>query len=328
MVGPPDPVKGVFYMQLRQLQYFVAVAEQLSFRKAAEILYVTQPLLSKQIADLEDEVGYPLFIRNTRSVSLTAAGEVMLTEANKLIRQSESLLSNVKNAAKYGEAYGLLRIGYEESYPHEMIGVLFNELRENYPTIDLQVHRYTSNELTNALQKNFIDIGFMLLPEKHIGKHMESKIMACDTLSMAVSSLLVERGSPIEDYIRLAEDLPICLLEKNAKGLNSITNLCQSMNIYANYIFAETIQDMLVYAESGFAISVMPQRFLQYPDYSLLSYAPIKSQDAELCMAAVWNKDNPSTPRTTFLKMCSSIHVDCIECSKTWCCMYDRKQVS
>ena len=62
-------------MQLRQLEYFVAVAELLNFRKAAESLYVTQPLLSKQIAELEDEVGCPLLIRNTRSVALTPAGE-------------------------------------------------------------------------------------------------------------------------------------------------------------------------------------------------------------------------------------------------------------
>lgn len=308
-------------MQLRQLQYFVAVAEQLSFRKAAEILYVTQPLLSKQIADLEDEVGYPLFIRNTRSVSLTPAGKVMLKEANKLIRESESLITNVKNAAKYGEAYGLLRIGYEESYAHETFGFLFSEMREEYPSIDLQVHRYNSNELTNALQKNFVDLGFLLLPEKHLGKHIESKILACDTLAMAVSNRLLKKDAPIEDFIRLAGNMPICLLEKNSKGLNSITNLCRQMNIYANYIFAETIQDMLIYAESGYAISVMPLQFLEYHDRSRLSCCPIKSQDAELCMAAVWNRDNPSAPRNIFLDMFADYHVDCSECSKTWCYM-------
>lgn len=307
-------------MQLRQLQYFVAVAEQLNFRKAAESLYVTQPLLSKQIADLEAEVGYPLFIRNTRSVSLTPAGEVMLEEANKLIRQSDSLLYSVQKAAEYGSDYGTLHIGYEESFSQETLSRILNRMRELHPGINVNIQRFTSNEIKKALQNNMIDVGFLLLPEKHLGSNVDCQILSCDTLCLSTSSQLLPAEASMEDFIRIADQVPICLLEKNAKGLNLISNLCQKMNVYTNFIFAESVQDMLLYAESGYGISVMPLSFLRYHSHSLLSVCPIKNPDAELCMAAIWSQDNSCMPRNSLLEVCSSFHVDCSLCSKTWCC--------
>ena len=307
-------------MQLRQLQYFVAVAEQLNFRKAAEMLYVTQPLLSKQISELEDEVGYPLFIRNTRSVSLTPAGKVMLSEANKLIRQADSLLFSVQNAAKYGNDYGVLHIGYEESYSQAMLAQILNQMRENYPGVEVNIQRFTSNEIKKALQDEIIDVGFIFLPDKHLGTNMDCQILSCDTLCLATSDRLLPEHASLDQFVELANEKPICLLEKNAKGMNLISDLCQQMNVYTNYVFAETTQDMLLYAESGYGISVLPESFLNYHRQSPITACKMKNVDAELCMAAIWVRDTSCQPRNKLLEICSSRHVDCNLCSKTWCC--------
>lgn len=96
-------------MQLRQLRYFMAVAEQLNFHKATEALYVTLLLLSKQIAELEHEIGYPLFIRNTRSVRLTPAGEELLQESENLIRQFSMVIRIVRGAAEGGSTSCVLK---------------------------------------------------------------------------------------------------------------------------------------------------------------------------------------------------------------------------
>ena len=309
-------------MQLRQLQYFVAVAEQLNFRKAAEMLYVTQPLLSKQISELEDEIGYPLFIRNTRTVSLTPAGEVMLAEANKLIRQAEGLIFSVQNAAKYGSDYGILHIGYEESLSQHILAQILNQMRERHPGIEVNIKRFTSNEIKKALQNGVIDIGFIFLPDKHLGINMTCQILACDSLCLAASKRLINENSALEQFIELANEKPICLLEKNTKGINLITELCQKMNVYTNFIFAETAQDMLLYAESGYAISVLPESFLQYHKQSEISVSKIKSGDAELCMAAIWKEGTSCQSRDFLMEIRSSRHVDCSMCSKTWCCQY------
>ena len=84
-------------MELRQLQYFTAVAETLNFSRAAEILYISQPALSQQIADLERELGVLLLQRSKRAVSLTPAGALLLQEAKKLLYQSEKLAPLIRS---------------------------------------------------------------------------------------------------------------------------------------------------------------------------------------------------------------------------------------
>src|SRR5882724_10463867 len=96
-------------MELRHLRYFVAVAEELSFRRAAERLHLAQPPLSSQIKGLENELGIRLFERSTRSVKLTSAGRVLLDEARAIIMSAERAVQNVRKAEQ--GLIGALRIG-------------------------------------------------------------------------------------------------------------------------------------------------------------------------------------------------------------------------
>lgn len=306
-------------MQLRQLQYFVAVAEQLNFRKAAENLYVTQPLLSKQISDLETEIGYPLFVRNTRSVTLTPAGEVMLKEANRLLHQSDSLIYSVRHAATHGDSYGLLRIAYEEAFTQKILGEVLSNLLEQFPGTELKIERMYSGQIKQALENNLIDIGFVFFPDKHMGSNMNHQIISYDTLSLAISSRLIDPDAPIEEYIRLSHDIPICLLEKNSKGLNLISKLCQKMGVYTNFIFTKSIQDMLLYAESGSAITVMPSSYVAYHINISLSYCDIKDPEAALCMAALWNTETNTVAKNNLLDLCPDTTNKCGSCPNTWC---------
>ena len=110
-------------MELRHLRYFVAVAEELHFRRAAERLHVAQPAVSEQIRKLEEELGVRLFDRTQRRVSLTEAGEVLLGEARTLLRQAEAARLAARNALDL--ATSRLRIGYmpaslPASVPHAL----------------------------------------------------------------------------------------------------------------------------------------------------------------------------------------------------------------
>src|SRR5258707_13166332 len=100
-------------MELRHLRYFLAVGEALNFRKAGAKLRLAQPALSRQVQDLEEEIGVDLFRRSPRGVTLTAEGELLLEEAEVLLRQAESTVARVQALAR-GE-YGELRIGYSPS---------------------------------------------------------------------------------------------------------------------------------------------------------------------------------------------------------------------
>src|SRR3954463_14289863 len=97
-------------MELRHLRYFVAVAEELHFRRAAERLHVAQPAVSEQVRKLEAELGVRLFDRNHRSVSLTDAGNAMLDEARRVLVQAEAAQLAARQAD--GRAIGRLRVGY------------------------------------------------------------------------------------------------------------------------------------------------------------------------------------------------------------------------
>lgn len=308
-------------MTLKQLEYFVAVAENLSFRKAAEALYVTQPLLSRQISDLEYEAGNPLFIRNSHSIALTPAGQIMLKEANALLKQSQLLLNTVRDSSKYEETYDPIRIGYEEAFPVSKFGILLGSIKENKPALQYNISRFEPNQLKIALVNNQIDIAFTLLPDINIGKNMDYQILEHDTLSLIIAKHVLPENASLDDFINLTKTVPLCLLQKSAKGMTSISQLCQEAGIYTDYIFADNMQDMLLYALSGTAISVMPHAYLQHIDELLpnLACAQLEDYGSRICLAAIWNQNNPSAGRDYLISQLPDKTEACRTCHNNWC---------
>jgi DNA-binding transcriptional LysR family regulator len=145
-------------MELRQLTYFIAVAERLSFSKAAQQLHVTVPPLSRQVRQLEDELGAQLLIRDRHRVALTDAGRQLLREANVLMAQAERLSDCVRLAVK-GEA-GFLRLGVGFGLGERISRVLI-EHSERCPAVEIQCESLFSNKQLNALLAGEIDVGFL-----------------------------------------------------------------------------------------------------------------------------------------------------------------------
>jgi DNA-binding transcriptional LysR family regulator len=145
-------------MELRQLKYFIAVAERLSFSRAAEELHVTVPPLSRQIRQLEDEFGVPLFVRDRRHVALTDAGRTLLQEANVLVAQSAHVSDCVRRA-KRGEA-GLVKMGIAPGLGERVSRVLLEHSKQ-YPAVDLQYREMFSGEQSQTLLDGDIDVAFV-----------------------------------------------------------------------------------------------------------------------------------------------------------------------
>jgi DNA-binding transcriptional LysR family regulator len=149
-------------MELRHLRYFVAVAEELHFGRAAERLFIVQPALSKQIASLEKELGVELFIRTKRHVEMTPAGAALLEDARQVLAQAEGARVRAQLASR-GEV-GVLEVGFVVPVLYDLLPHMLRAFRAEYPTVHLSLHELHSREIVNGLLSRDLHIGFSRLP--------------------------------------------------------------------------------------------------------------------------------------------------------------------
>jgi DNA-binding transcriptional LysR family regulator len=159
-------------VELRHVRYFIAVAECLNFSKAAQQLHIAQPPLSRQIRQLEEDIGVALFLRNKRRVALTKEGRVFLDEARKLVVQAGHAMEAARRAHN-GES-GVIRVGI----PSRLGGVINKALlehRERFPALDVQCKDICSSLQNEALRKGEIDIGFLRPPVDQV--HLDCELL-------------------------------------------------------------------------------------------------------------------------------------------------------
>src|SRR6185503_6517758 len=146
-------------MELRHLRYFVGVAQELNFTKAAQKLRVAQPALSRQIRQLEEEMGVLLLERHQRGVSLTQAGQAFLAEALALLGQSEEA---IRVAQKTGRAAdGTLNVGYVWGLFHSVVPSVVGRFRRQFPEVAVNLFDMTATQQAEALREGRLDTGFI-----------------------------------------------------------------------------------------------------------------------------------------------------------------------
>ncbi|MEN6438249.1 MAG: LysR family transcriptional regulator [Syntrophobacter sp.] len=149
-------------MELRHLRYFVTVAEELHFGRAAERLGIAQPPLSQQIKALEQEIGVSLLMRTKRRVQLTGAGEIFLSESRKILAKAEQAVRAAQRAAR-GEI-GELAVGFVSSAVYGKVPSIFNLMRTLYPDVSLTLQDLSSEEQVEAMKAYRLDVGLVRPP--------------------------------------------------------------------------------------------------------------------------------------------------------------------
>lgn len=149
-------------MNLRQLEYFVSVAENLNFTKAAKKCFISQTAITLQIKSLEETVGVPLFIRNKHHVELTPAGKVYLNEAREILTRAEEAVKMARTAAEGFS--GNLTIGFIRGYEQSFFSETLRGFHEAYPNISIQLVRDNMSALYGRLEDGECDIAFNLSP--------------------------------------------------------------------------------------------------------------------------------------------------------------------
>ncbi len=161
-------------IELRHLRYFIAVAEELHFGRAALRLHMAQPPLSQQIRKLEEWVGHPLFARTSRSVRLTPAGSELLKRLQQTFRKLEN---DVRAARQIGRGeVGALDVGFVGSAMLTTIPQLLSRYRKLYPDVRLRLQEYPTSALVAVLQEGSLDVGFLRDPEFATGLSFEKVI--------------------------------------------------------------------------------------------------------------------------------------------------------
>jgi len=147
-------------MELRHLRYFVAVGEEQHYNRAAQRLRVAQPALSRQIQDLEEEIGFKLFDRLPRGVKISAAGKCFMEDARRILHEVNEAAARAKRVAS-GQS-GTLRVGFVESISwHGVVPDSFRQFRERQPDAELQLKPASSFEHTEAVHSGRLDAGFV-----------------------------------------------------------------------------------------------------------------------------------------------------------------------
>ncbi len=149
-------------MEFRQLRYFVTVAEELHFGRAAERLQITQPALSKQIASLEQALAVTLLLRTKRRVQLTHAGEVFFNQARQLLAQADTAIQLTQRTDR-GEV-GNLAIGFTATATHTVLPQFLCDFRQSYPNVEISLQELATEAQVVALNQNKLDLAFLHPP--------------------------------------------------------------------------------------------------------------------------------------------------------------------
>ena len=149
-------------MELRVLRYFLTVAKEQNFTKAAEQLHITQPTLSRQLAALEDELGTTLFHRGSHNLTLTEDGLLLKRRALEILDLEDKIIDEIKGTE--GELEGVITVGCGEFAAVEILAQIIGKFRKNYPRVQIVIHTGTADTIREMLNKGLVDIGLFLEP--------------------------------------------------------------------------------------------------------------------------------------------------------------------
>jgi DNA-binding transcriptional LysR family regulator len=290
-------------MELRQLRYFVALAEQLHFAHAAELLHMTQPALSNQIKALEDDLGVRLFDRTRREVTLTEAGSYFLQEAQLTLKQAEKAQAVARRVAR-GQL-GSLRVGYVASAVFTgILSLIASELRQHAPELQLLLEELLGPEQLIRIAAGTLDAGILRLPVEHELPHLETKVLIKERMVIAIR----------EDHpLARLKQIPVAELRNENfivwKGVQPMT-----MNDHLAALAREgdfplrigqavpTLPAMVAVVGGGVGAALVPES-LQNMNMPSVCFRPLADLERISEIAVCYRSDETSLAVWKFLKM-------------------------
>ena len=276
-------------IELRHLNYFMAVAEELHFRKAAERLFISQPGLSRQIKQMEEALGVTLFDRNNRNVVLTKAGIYLYKELSVSLKELETILNNTKRLNDGID--GNLNFGYVGSAMQNIIPELLVEIRSSYPNIHFSLKEMDNQKQLENLQVQEIDLGFVRL--ERVPNDLNILPILEDTFSLVLPNNHWLNTINFKDISQLKNE-PFIMFDASYSP-NYYQKIMQIFDLYgfSPIISHKTVHSTSIYklVKHNFGISIVPTA-LQTGYTKNVQFIELKNIPQRTILSAVWSKKN------------------------------------
>jgi len=276
-------------IELRHLEHFRAVAEELNFGRAAERLFISQPGLSRQIKQMEEILEVRLFERTKRRVELTAAGHYLKSEVDNIFNHLELIKTQLKEIASGN--IGELRIGFLGSAAHTVLPELLVKISQNYPGIQTTLEELSNSLQIEMLEKDKLDLGFVRLAR--VPDELQMKAVHQDTFSV-----VLPLGHPLayggfkhvgqlkeENFILFSHDYSSIYFDK-------IMSICEDQG-FSPKITHKSVHALTIFklVEAGLGVAIIPTSLKEGYDLKV-KFMELDKIRQKTELYAVWKKGN------------------------------------
>lgn len=292
-------------VELRHLRYFAAVAEEENVTRAAERLHVSQPPLSRQIRDLEEELGVELFERTARSIRLTGAGRVFLGEARAVLLRADEAASKVRSIGR--RPTGNLSVGFAPSLTVDLLPTALRSFQKTHPSVRVSLHDMSSEEMLRGLRRGDIQLALMAHPGRCLPKGFGSQALLDHDYLIALPKdhpLAKRRSLQIADirnlpllgysrsgYPEYSRDI-LTLLDGKAAGKKQASPFAEEYDSGSSLIAA---------VQSGRGIALVSEGLSQIAGKGI-TLIPLRPRKTAVTLSAVWSGKKPSALAALFLE--------------------------
>jgi len=278
-------------MELRHLKYFLAVAEELNFTKAAEKLFISQPPLSRQIAELEEEIQARLFIRNNKKVALTEAGKYFKDEVTALFQNLERITAKTKKIAE--NVSGEFRIAYISSIYSAVISDLIKHLKEQFPYVNFKLFEVSTTKQISALEQGKIDLGIIRSPVK--SPKIKSQLWFQDGFSVVYNKNMFQIKSE-KDIPDLKEETFVFFNKDYAPHYHEVLlELCAFYGFEPQVVHeSNNINSIVQLVKNGLGVSIVPSNIAKNNSDADIGFIELKKVNLYTDVSLITSKEDNS----------------------------------
>jgi DNA-binding transcriptional LysR family regulator len=286
-------------MELRHLKHFIAVAEELHFARAASRIHLTQPALSMQIQQLEQELGFPLFYRTKQRVELLDAGHVFLDEARRILRQAETAVESARRT--HNGQSGCLVIGFHSSAAFEILPKVLPKYRRLYSDVMVELSEMSGTRGPALVLDSPLSVGLLRSPS-----FLNEESFSIETILREPFVVVVPDSHPAakQDSVRIktlaGEPFIVPPRQPGWGYSDAIYQLFRDNDIEPRIAHEGMAMVTVSLVAAGLGVAVVPASFSNVR-LSGVTYRPIKGRSRTTDLAMVWRRDSRASTVRTFL---------------------------